>query len=218
MTTPGEGCEDAKDEGATFVLEELAKALGIAQWVIHDGTETWVGDVTATLFGILQMGNVLDPETNELVATRETARANAATAERDALRQELDDNADSAAHVSAYQATAMSNLERALKAEAERDAMRGHIVDMQVLAYGWMVAHDRLKAGEPYNLPKPADVPSLVAERDAALARMAVLEAWLRRMIDTASTYSAGRCAHRVTQEIADARSLLTKPTAGDQT
>lgn len=59
--------------------------------------------------------------------SRLQAQLSAANAERDTLRRELDDNADSAAHVSAYQTTAMANLERALKAEAERDAANDRI-------------------------------------------------------------------------------------------
>lgn len=55
----------------------------------------------------------------------------------------------------------------------ERDAARAGIVDLQVLAYGWMVAHDCLKAGSQYTLPKPADVPALVDAANARAERLA---------------------------------------------
>lgn len=55
----------AKDEGADFVLAALGKALGYEYWTQHDGSETWDGDVHATLMHLLWDAEVLDRETNE---------------------------------------------------------------------------------------------------------------------------------------------------------
>lgn len=51
-----------RDEGADFVLDALAKALGVTQWTQHDGSETWDGDVRATLMHLLRDAGVLDPK------------------------------------------------------------------------------------------------------------------------------------------------------------
>lgn len=41
-------------------------------------------------------------------------------------------------------------------------------VDVSVLAHKWMEAHDKLKAGKPYDFPSPADKPALLARAEAA--------------------------------------------------
>lgn len=53
-----------KDAGVDFILDALAKALKLDQYVNHDGSETWDGDVLATLWGVLYDANVLDPHDN----------------------------------------------------------------------------------------------------------------------------------------------------------
>lgn len=55
------------------------------------------------------------------------------------------------------------------KAEAERDVHRDISCDATIRAHGWMVAHDKLKAGLPYEFPKPADkdVALAIARNDA---------------------------------------------------
>jgi len=72
MTEAEEALDDAanegRDEGANFVLSELAHALKLERWEQKDASETWDGDVHATLMGILYGASVLDPETNERVA------------------------------------------------------------------------------------------------------------------------------------------------------
>lgn len=55
---------DGMDAGVDFVLDHLAKALKLDQYVNHDGSETWDGDVLATLWGVLYDANVLDPQDN----------------------------------------------------------------------------------------------------------------------------------------------------------
>lgn len=40
-------------------------------------------------------------------------------------------------------------------------------VELSVLAYKWMEAHDALKSGQPYDYPSPADVPAIIAENAA---------------------------------------------------
>lgn len=71
-----EATSEAQDTAATFVFETLARALKVDNWTISDGSETWEGDVSGTLYGILRQAKVLDPETDELA----TARAEAAEA------------------------------------------------------------------------------------------------------------------------------------------
>ncbi len=58
--------------GANFVLDRLAKALGLERWTIRDGSETWDGDVAATMWGILHDARVIDPETNDRLAASAT--------------------------------------------------------------------------------------------------------------------------------------------------
>lgn len=41
-----------------------------------------------------------------------------------------------------------------------------------MLARKWMEAHDRLKAGKPYDLPKPADLPNAVKQLEAENKRL----------------------------------------------
>lgn len=53
---------EGRDEGATFVLEALAKALGGVDWHIHDGSDTWDGDVHATMMSILYTSGAIDEE------------------------------------------------------------------------------------------------------------------------------------------------------------
>lgn len=52
------------DTAATFVLETLAAAVGGASYSICDGTETWEGDVGATVYAILRQARVLDDAHN----------------------------------------------------------------------------------------------------------------------------------------------------------
>lgn len=50
--------------------------------------------------------------------------------------------------------------------------LRGILAGDQMLAYKWMVAHDRLKAGKPYEFPTPTDLPDAIKRRDSALATL----------------------------------------------
>jgi len=54
--------EEAKDEGANYVLTSLALLFGRDGFEIRDGSETWEGDVNATLEGILKAGGLVDDE------------------------------------------------------------------------------------------------------------------------------------------------------------
>jgi hypothetical protein len=68
----------AKDEGADFVLVELGKALGHEHWTQQEGSETWDGDVHATLMHLLRDAGVLDPETDApLFGTRRSITSQA---------------------------------------------------------------------------------------------------------------------------------------------
>lgn len=57
---------EGMDEAADFVLEHLAKALGLTTFEPQEGTETWDGDVVATLNHILIAAGVVDGETGSL--------------------------------------------------------------------------------------------------------------------------------------------------------
>ncbi|GBR19718.1 hypothetical protein [Asaia spathodeae] len=57
-----QGIEAAKDEGANYVLTSLALLFGRDGFEIRDGSETWEGDVNATLEGILKAGGLIDDE------------------------------------------------------------------------------------------------------------------------------------------------------------
>jgi uncharacterized coiled-coil protein SlyX len=45
-------------------------------------------------------------------------------------------------------------------------------VEAMMLAHNWMVAHDCLKAGKPYSLPTPADLPNAITELHARIAQL----------------------------------------------
>jgi len=61
--------EEAKDEAADFILSQLARALGLETFTPADGSETWDGDVSGTVWAILRDAGVIDPETNKRVAS-----------------------------------------------------------------------------------------------------------------------------------------------------
>ncbi|WP_394436728.1 hypothetical protein ACGGKE_07790 [Sphingobium naphthae] len=50
------------DKAATFCIETLAKALGIDDWQMADGSEEWHGDVAGTIYNVLKAGRVYDDE------------------------------------------------------------------------------------------------------------------------------------------------------------
>jgi hypothetical protein len=77
------------DEGVNYVFDNLALALGLTQWVAKDGSESWDGDVYATLMGILYDAKVLDPEDNSRIATPASGERNAVVeaAARDVLAE-----------------------------------------------------------------------------------------------------------------------------------
>lgn len=58
------------------------------------------------------------------------------------------------------------------QAEARATAAEARNAELSMLAYRWMEAHDRLKAGENYDLPSPADLPA--AEAQLAKAKEAL--------------------------------------------
>lgn len=64
-------------------------------------------------------------------------------------------------------------------AEAAVERLNERNVELSVHAHKWMVAHDMLKAGKPYDYPTPTDVPDLLAEVEKRLR-----EGW--RPIETA--------------------------------
>jgi len=64
----------------------------------------------------------------------------------------------------------------AIAALTQLDELRARyderLTDLQMLAFKWMDAHDKLKAGLPYELPKPADVPDTMAQLDKLRAAL----------------------------------------------
>lgn len=56
-----------------------------------------------------------------------------------------------------------------LKAENER--LYDLLVETQMIAFKWMVAHDKLHAGKPYDFPKPADLPDTLSQMRDALTK-----------------------------------------------
>ena len=85
ITVTQDDVEAAKDEGATFVLEELAEMVGVSDWSIQDGSESWEGDVSATAYHILVQAKVINDWDNS-VARHQT---DAQMAAPDALAAEL---------------------------------------------------------------------------------------------------------------------------------
>jgi len=66
ITVTQDDVEAAKDEGATFVLEELAEMVGVSDWSIQDGSESWEGDVSATAYHILVQAKVINDWDNSV--------------------------------------------------------------------------------------------------------------------------------------------------------
>lgn len=52
--------EMAMDKGADFVLEAVADYLGVKDWSMQEGSETWDGDVLATLHKIFELAGIDD--------------------------------------------------------------------------------------------------------------------------------------------------------------
>jgi dihydrofolate reductase (trimethoprim resistance protein) len=52
---------EGMDKAADFIFSSLAKALKLESFEPKDGTETWDGDVSATLYNILHQADVLEP-------------------------------------------------------------------------------------------------------------------------------------------------------------
>ncbi|MEO6610369.1 MAG: hypothetical protein ABIN69_18070 [Aestuariivirga sp.] len=42
--------------------------------------------------------------------------------------------------------------------------VKANLAETRMLAYTWMEAHDKLRAGEPYTFPKSTDLPDALAE------------------------------------------------------
>lgn len=99
-------------------------------------------------------------------AHRFIAQAATALAERDAQIERLTRDC---ADFSRFHQDARA---RATTAERDLAEARARNVELQVLAHGWMVAHDMLKAGEPYDIPRPTDLPDAI--KDLAEARAEV--------------------------------------------
>jgi hypothetical protein len=58
------------DETATKIFKWLAETLGVNDWHIQDGSETWDGDVSATLRHILHQANVVSEEDGSVARLR----------------------------------------------------------------------------------------------------------------------------------------------------
>jgi hypothetical protein len=61
-----EGNDDGKNLAVNFCVNELSSMLGDPAWTACDGTETWDGDVSGTLYNILVAAGVINPEDNSV--------------------------------------------------------------------------------------------------------------------------------------------------------
>lgn len=62
-STSSDGGADPRDEGVTYAIDRLAKMIGAGEWYIRDGSETYDGDVDATIQRVLQQASMYDDET-----------------------------------------------------------------------------------------------------------------------------------------------------------
>jgi len=69
-------------------------------------------------------------------------------------------------------------------ATTERDAANERSLANNILAHGWMVAHDMLKAGKPYKFPEPADVPNSTARAIAAESERDALKQAMAKVVE----------------------------------
>lgn len=65
---------EAMDEAATYCIETLAKVLGVEDWQIADGSETWDGDVAGTIYNVLKAGRVYDDEDGRVARLEDAHR------------------------------------------------------------------------------------------------------------------------------------------------
>ena len=64
----------------------------------------------------------------------------------------------------------------------EIERLRERNAEVNMLAHGWMVAHDMLAAGKPYKLPTPADLPAALSSAERRIESLtAAMEEVLRR-------------------------------------
>jgi hypothetical protein len=65
----------------------------------------------------------------------------------------------------------------------ENEFLRTQAAEIQMNAFKWMEAHDNLKAGKPYDLPSPADLPNVMEENER-------LRGTLEKIVDHESNVS----------------------------
>jgi hypothetical protein len=116
-----------RDEAATFVIEALAKALGVTDYEQCDGTETWEGDVSGTVYSVLKAARVIDDETGE-IARHQPAPASAPSL--DGLIQWHVDQIIAPGDANAQTADALRELARARAAPA---SAKGKAMDMDAI-------------------------------------------------------------------------------------
>lgn len=94
--------------------------------------------------------------------TRDYLAANAAESGADVLLKELADTIE-------RQARELAEAKQKLTYTEESAA------DTAMRAHKWMVAHNNLMAGKPYEYPEPADLPNAIARAETAEAEIARL-------------------------------------------
>jgi len=69
-------------------------------------------------------------------------------------------------------------------AEAEVARLTDRVAELNMLAHGWMVAHDMRAAGKPVTFPAPVDLPNAIARAEASEAEVTRLREALEPFAD----------------------------------
>lgn len=71
---------------------------------------------------------------------------------------------------SALEALGVENAIQSL--QSDKDQLLEQMAEIQMNARKWMEAHDKLKAGKPYDLPSPADFPDALQSLQSEIASL----------------------------------------------
>lgn len=102
---PDAPADHSADNAADFIFKHLSKALGVdGKWSVADGSETWEGDVSGTLFAILIAAGILDEYTGQRILSPSVCKGKVTEemVERSAIgmwRAELDDLSPAASRI-----------------------------------------------------------------------------------------------------------------------
>lgn len=152
----GTAFNEGQDRAADFIFEQMTEMLGLATFVPQDGTETWEGDVVATLRGILVAAQVIDDETGAVAKHAHPADAGAERVIA-GLNKQLTDE------IAATRSVAHKLLASDKRVRALEEAVREYMAAVE-RAFDWMNGND-LVADHSEQCPEDYDRINAASER-----------------------------------------------------